>query len=128
MNEDGSAGKAIAAASIVNHIDLADVGAGLKFIQRNIKLEGDSIAVADVDGVCLDERRFIHFSGAVQELNTGEDMDWVFGAGFGFSRGLFVCRVIEFIEQVEVLVLPEYMGYVGDPLNSVANERAGIFL
>ena len=71
FNQDGPAGEGEIAGDVVDDIDLANVEAGLKRLQREFDLEDYSLAVGGGDFIRDDGLGFVDLGGSLQELDAG---------------------------------------------------------
>jgi len=116
VDEDGGAGEGEASGGVIDDIDLAGVLAGFELAEGHVELEGDGVATGLVEFGGLDERRFECLLAVAEKFDAGEDVGLCLVVGASGGR-------VDLVEEVEVLVLAEDVGQVGDELLSVVDER-----
>ena len=72
-DEEGKPREGEAAGDVVNHVDLAEIQAGLQGLQRQVHLEDDRFAIGRGDFVGLDGLGFIDLRRALDKFDAGED-------------------------------------------------------
>src|SRR5208337_577956 len=119
----GKARKRETAGGVVDHIQLAEILAGLEPAERDIELETHSVAAFDVDGSGLHDWCLVYLCGSLNHFQATQQIDaWL--RSFGIVRGGFGARgIVDLIEQVKVLVLAEDVADVGHILLAVAHQR-----
>src|SRR6187402_477602 len=68
---EGHAWEAEGAASVVDHVDLADVGAGFEAAEGDVELEAHGTSLRNVDRSACDQRRLVDLASSAQELDGG---------------------------------------------------------
>src|SRR5713226_3280168 len=95
---------------------MAGVESRLELAKRNVELEYRCLPIRRIDLAGFHQRRLEGFHLAVKELNTGEQMNrifqrrwFVFRVGSGRGGRLILCRIVDFVEEVKMLVRREDM-------------------
>ena len=141
-DEERKAGEGKAAGDVVNYVYLAEIEAGFQGLQRYVNLEDYGFSVGRGDFVRDDGLGFVDFGCALEEFDAGENADRIAGrfcrlrrfCGFGLAGSrcrccwlgiLSLCRVVDFILEIKMLVGRKDVRNVGDEFHLVADQRIG---